>query len=158
MAKTDNPLKRLSSDFITDFATWLLGDNVLTVRPSNTALLPSEEEIRADEVFDVTLKKGPPITLHIDFQGRRIRRPMRWRVLDYMSRLAETYDIDVCSVVIYVGKGAGSTDKGRHQVRCAGKVVLSWRYRVIHLWKMKARELIFWKRGGLRDSTTTSRT
>ncbi|RKZ93174.1 MAG: hypothetical protein DRR19_01910 [Candidatus Parabeggiatoa sp. nov. 1] len=102
MAKTDNPLKRLSSDFITDFATWLLGDNVLTVRPSNTALLPSEEEIRADEVFDVTLKKGPPITLHIDFQGRRIRRPMRWRVLDYMSRLAEAYDIDVCSVVIYV--------------------------------------------------------
>jgi len=52
MAKTDNPLKRLFSDFSTDFAIWLLGDQVSSVRPTNIALLPSEEEIRADEVFD----------------------------------------------------------------------------------------------------------
>jgi hypothetical protein len=45
--------------------------------------------------------------------------------------------------VIYVGQGAGSDDKGRHQIKCSdGKVILSWRYRVIHLWKMKAEKLL----------------
>ena len=46
-------------------------------------------------------------------------------------------------MVIYVGKGAGNDDKGRHQIKCSdGKVILSWRYRVIHLWKMKAEKLL----------------
>ena len=113
------------------------------VRPTNIALLPSEEEIRADEVFDVTLTDGRILNLHIDFQGISSHRPMSWRMLDYISRIAETYRRDVCSVVIYVGNGAGSDDKGRHQVKCFdGKVILSWRYRVIHLWKMKAQKLL----------------
>jgi len=143
MPETDNPLKRLFSDFSTDFAIWLLGDQVSSVRPTNIALLPSEEEIRADEVFDVTLTDGRILNLHIDFQGIRSHRPMRWRVLDYISRIAETYRRDVCSVVIYVGNGAGSDDKGQHQIKCSdGKVILSWRYRVIHLWKMKAEKLL----------------
>jgi predicted transposase YdaD len=143
MPETDNPLKRLFSDFSTDFAIWLLGDQVLSVRPTNIALLPSEEEIRADEIFDVTLTDGRILNLHIDFQGIRSHRPMRWRVLDYISRIAETYRRDVCSVVIYVGQGAGNNDKGRHQIKCSdGKVILSWRYRVIHLWKMKAEKLL----------------
>ncbi|MEK8020002.1 MAG: hypothetical protein VSS75_024275 [Candidatus Parabeggiatoa sp.] len=143
MAETDNPLKRLFSDFSTDFAIWLLGDQIASVRPTNIALLPSEEEIRADEIFDVTLTDGRILNLHIDFQGIRSHRPMPWRVLDYISRIAETYHRDVCSVVIYVGKGAGSDDKGRHEVKCSdGKVILSWRYRVIHLWKMKAEKLL----------------
>jgi len=143
MAQTDNPLKRLFSDFSTDFAIWLLGEEVSSVRPTNIALLPSEEEIRADEIFDVTLTDGRILNLHIDFQGIRSHRPMPWRVLDYISRIAETYHRDVCSVVIYVGNGAGSDDKGRHQIKCSdGKVILSWRYRVIHLWKMKAEKLL----------------
>ena len=122
------------------FGCWEI---VLSVRPTNIALLPSEEEIRADEIFDVTLNDGRILNLHIDFQGIRSHRPMRWRVLDYISRIAETYHRDVCSVVIYVGKGAGNDDKGRHQVKCSdGKVILSWRYRVIHLWKMKAEKLL----------------
>ena len=143
MAETDNPLKRLFSDFSTDFAIWLLGDQISSVRPTNIALLPSEEEIRADEIFDVTLTDGRILNLHIDFQGIRSHRPMRWRVLDYISRIAETYHRDVCSVVIYVGNGAGNDDKGRHQIKCSdGKVILSWRYRVIHLWKLKAEKLL----------------
>jgi len=143
MAETDNPLKRLFSDFSTDFAIWLLGDQVASVRPTNIALLPSEDEIRADEIFDVTLTDGRILNLHIDFQGISSHRPMPWRVLDYISRIAETYRRDVCSVVIYVGNGAGTNDKGRHQVKCSdGKVILSWRYRVIHLWKMKAEKLL----------------
>ncbi|MDM8559288.1 hypothetical protein [Candidatus Parabeggiatoa sp. HSG14] len=143
MAETDNPLKRLFSDFSTDFAIWLLGDEVTSVRPTNIALLPGEEEIRADEIFEVTLTDGRILNLHIDFQGIRSHRPMSWRVLDYISRIAETYRRDVCSVVIYVGRGAGSDDKGRHQIKCSdGKVILSWRYRVIHLWKMKAEKLL----------------
>jgi len=149
MAETDNPLKRLFSDFSTDFAIWLLGDQISSVRPTNIALLPSEEEIRADEIFDVTLTDGRILNLHIDFQGIRSHRPMRWRVLDYISRIAETYHRDVCSVVIYVGNGAGNDDKGRHQIKCSdGKVILSWRYRVIHLWKMKAEKRLKFKSSG----------
>ncbi|RKZ86433.1 MAG: hypothetical protein DRR19_14950 [Candidatus Parabeggiatoa sp. nov. 1] len=119
MAETDNQLKKLFSDFSIDFAIWLLGDQVSSVRPSNIALLPSEEEIRADEVFEVTLTDWRILNLHIDFQGITSHRPMSWRVLDYISRIAETYRRDVCSVVIYIGKGAGSNDNGRHQVKCS---------------------------------------
>ena len=71
-------------------AIWLLGDQVSSVRPTNIALLPSEEEIRADDIFDVTLTDGRILNWHIDFKGIRSHRPMRWRVLDYISRIAET--------------------------------------------------------------------
>jgi len=140
----------LFSDFSTDFAIWLLGNQVLSVHPTNTALLSSNEEIRADEVFEVTLNDGRIVNLHIDFQGISSHRSMSWRVLDYISRIAETYHHDVCSVVIYVGKNAGNDDNGKHQIKCSnGKVVLSWNYRVIHLWKMKAEKLLKLNRPGL---------
>jgi len=141
MAKTDDPLKSLFSYFTKDFASWLLGEEVKEVHSSNVNL-PSQG-IFADEIFEVTLANGQHTMLHIDFQGRRTHRQIEWRMLDYLGRIAEEHRTNVCSVVIYVGKGAGSRDKGRYEVKCPnGDVVIAWQYRVIHLWKMKAEELV----------------
>jgi predicted transposase YdaD len=147
---TDNPFKRLFSDFIMDFAIWLLGDNIRQVSPLNVALPPSEE-IRPDLVYQVTLTDGQSLILHIDFQGRTTHRPMPWRELDYISRLTEIHHLPVCSVVIYVGQDAGTNDMGQYQYTCptTGDVILSWRYRVIRLWQLPAEDILKLERPAL---------
>jgi len=72
---------------------------------------------------------------------------MRWRMLDYMSRLAQVEELaeaePLCSAVIYVGDGAGARDTGDYRLLCAdGSLSLAWRYRVIRLWQMRAEELL----------------
>lgn len=132
MASTDSPLKRLVSTFIEDFATWLLRSEVQVAQPLN-AELPAETQV-ADQVFHVTQQDGQDIILHLEFQGRRSHQPMRWRMLEYMTRLASTHRRDLYSVVLYVGQGAGLNDTGKHQVNGpAGIVTLSWQYEVIRL-------------------------
>jgi len=141
MTTTDSPLKQLVDAFSADFAAWLLETDVREICP-----LPVElqgQDVFADLVFRVTLVDGRVVMLHIEFQGRRTHRPMKWRMLDYVGRLAETYGLDVCSVVFYVGHGAGASDDGRYQVGCPGEEsTISWRYRVVRLWQMKAEELL----------------
>jgi predicted transposase YdaD len=66
-----------------------------------------------------------------------------------MSRLAEAHRLDLCSVLFYVG-GAGAKDTGEHRVNCPdGTTSLLWRYRAIHLWRMKAEELLGLGKPGL---------
>ena len=68
---------------------------------------------------------------------------MQWRMLDYMPRLAHTYRLNLQSVVLYVGRGAGTDDTGVYHVEgLTGTPVLTWRYRVIRLWQMPAAELL----------------
>jgi predicted transposase YdaD len=144
MTHTDMPLKLLVSEFALEFAAWLLnvGDtDVRHIRPLNVEL-PSGV-VRADQVFRVALEGGQDTLLHIEFQGRGSERPMPLRMLDYLSRLAQREWGNLCSVVFYVGDGAGAGDEGIHQVQCpGGDVTLSWRYRVIRLWQMRAGELL----------------
>lgn len=101
MAETDGPLKRLVSQFSTEFAAWLLSADVRQTQPLNTDLPVTP--VAADQVFQVTLSSGQDILLHIEFQGRRSRQPMPWRMLDYMTRLAAEYRLAMHSVVLYVG-------------------------------------------------------
>ena len=61
------------------------------------------ETLAVDQVFHITLADGREALLHIEFQGRSSRAPMRWRVLEYMVRLAVNYRLRLLSVVIYVG-------------------------------------------------------
>jgi predicted transposase YdaD len=71
-------------------------------------------------------------------------------MLDYMSRLAERERMDLCSVVFYVGDGAGRDDNGQHQVLGPdGAPSLLWRYRVIRLWEMPAEDLLNLERPAL---------
>jgi predicted transposase YdaD len=141
MAETDSLLKRLVSTFILDFATWLLGTAVQAARP-----LPSElpaATVAADRVFQVTLMDGRALLLHIEFQGRRSQVPMPWRMLEYMARLAHTHRLDLESVVLYLGRGAGADDTGLYEVHgLAGTPVLAWSYRVIRLWQLPAEALL----------------
>jgi predicted transposase YdaD len=141
MAKTDSPLKRLVNFFITDFVAWLLNAQVREVHTLNVEL--SAEPIQADQIFQVTLTDGRTQILHFEFQGHRSHRPMPERMLDYMSRLRLAYPhLDLCSVVFYVGHGAGHDDNGQHQVHCSrGDASLVWNYQVIHLWQMEAEAL-----------------
>jgi hypothetical protein len=144
MATTDSPLKRLVTTFIDDFATWLLESEVDSVTPHNIELYAKPDPVRADQIFTVKLADGRTIVLHIEFQGRRSEIPMPLRELDSLSRLALKFqDMELYSVVFYVGKGAGIDDTGIHEItNPSGGITLTWQYKVIHLWKMKAEELV----------------
>ena len=81
--------------------------------------------------------------MHLEFQGRRSHEPMQWRMLEYMPRLAHIHRLDLESVVMYIGRGAGADDTGLYQVHgLDGTPVLAWRYRVIRLWQMQAEALM----------------
>ncbi len=141
MAETDSPLKRLVSTFILDFAAWLLQADVRAARPLNVEL-PGETR-SVDLVFHITLADGRTLVLHIEFQGRRSHHPVPWRMLDYMTDLAQTHRLDLWSVVFYVGRGAGAEDTGQYAVNgLDGTPTLTWRYQPIRLWQMSATELL----------------
>ena len=141
MAETDSLLKRLVSTFILDFASWLLDTAVQSARPLQSEL--PAVTVAVDQVFQVTLTDGRTLLVHIEFQGRRSHVPMPWRMLEYMPRLASTYRLDMESVVLYIGRGAGADDTGLHEVHgLDGTPVLAWRYRVIRLWQMPAEALL----------------
>jgi len=141
MADTDSPLKQLFSAFITDFAAWLLQADVRDAHPLNIEL--PAEMLAADQVFHVTLADERTVVLHIEFQGRTSHQPMEWRMLEYMTRLAYTHRLNLRSVVIYVGRGAGAGDTGRYQVNGPdGTPTLAWQYGVMRLWQMRAEELL----------------
>ena len=141
MADTDSPLKQLFSAFITDFAAWLLQADVRDAHPLNIEL--PAEMLAADQVFHVTLADERTLVLHIEFQGRTSHQPMEWRMLEYMTRLAYTHRLNLRSVAIYVGRGAGAGDTGHYQVNGPdGMSTLTWQYGVIRLWQMRAEELL----------------
>jgi hypothetical protein len=142
MSTLDDLVKRLLIDARVDVAAWLLGSDVESVDPL-TVELPAGERINADMVFQVQLADGRRGILHIEVQGRRTHRPMPWRMLDYMSRLASTYPGFFHSVVLYQERGAGSDDTGRHQVVAPdGTPSLMWSYSVVHLWQMRAEDIL----------------
>ena len=141
MADLDSPLKQLVSAFITDFAAWLLHADVREAHPLNVEL-PGGTLV-TDQLFLVTLADGRTHVLHIEFQGRVSHQPMKWRMLEYMARLASTHHLDVWSAVLYVGRGAGLDDTGSYQLTGPdGAVTLSWHYQVVRLWAMPAEELV----------------
>jgi len=142
MAVTDSPLKQLVETFIEEFAAWLLNAPVESAQPLNPEF--QANVVRTDLLFRITLDNGQAVKLHIEFQGPSSHEPMRLRMLDYMTRLVkDDPDLDLYSVVFYVGQGAGATDKGEYRINGPdGKPALQWRYKVIHLWKMKAEELL----------------
>lgn len=149
MAETDNPLKQLALDAAQDFAAWMLDVDWTTVQhvqPLNVEL--PGRDVRSDALFRVTLTDGNATLLHIEFQGMRSDRPMSLRMLDYLSRIVqrETVGEDfptLCSVVLYIGRGAGLHDSGSYQIVCPdAETTLTWRYRVIRLWQLSAETLL----------------
>ncbi len=143
MTTTDDFLKSLFDDFTLEFATWLLESPIQSVAQLNVEL-PAQPKTFVDRVGVVTLTNQLEVHLHIEFQGRRSPVPVPNRMLEYLTRLDQTYQHPFCSVVIYVGRWAGSKDEGHHQRLCpvTGLVTLEWRYRVIRLWQLPAEQLL----------------
>lgn len=141
MGVFDRLLKQLVTDYRRDFAAWLLGAEADEVEPIAVEL-PSEP-LRTDAVFRVQMQDGNAVILHIEPQGRRTHRPMSWRMLDYMLRLAELHQLPMVNTVLYLDRYAGSRDTGQHQHHGPnGEVILSWNYRVVHLWRMSAEDIL----------------
>jgi hypothetical protein len=72
---------------------------------------------------------------------------MQWRMLDYVNAIVQRKNkegqVSLCSVVIYVGEGAGKNDTGKYEIDCLfGNKTLLWSYRVIHLWDISAESLL----------------
>jgi predicted transposase YdaD len=142
MVDSDNSLKQLFTHFPYQLVPWLLNVDHVTSVDEVSEVLPAST-LRADTVFRVTLPDQRTTLLHIEYQGRRSDTPMRLRMLDYLSRLAQQIDSHLCSVVLYVGHGAGRHDDGQHQITGPdGAVTLHWRYRVIRLWEMTPEDLL----------------
>ncbi|MFP4436195.1 MAG: Rpn family recombination-promoting nuclease/putative transposase [Chloroflexaceae bacterium] len=148
MPISDRLLKQLVTTFAPDFAAWLLNAEV-----DETEVLPGGlpvETIIVDALFRVRLKDGRTTLLHFEFQGRRSHRPMPLRMLDYLARVVPQYELPILSVVLYLDRGAGSNDTGSHQrVGPDGTPVLTWKYRVIHLWRIPAEDLLALERPSL---------
>ncbi len=157
MPATDDPLKNLVYDFAPDFAAWFLNVDraaVRRVQPLNVEL-PARKKW-SDTLFRVSLAWPLPtaeptdVLLHVEFQSKDSARPMPWRMVDYLARIAEREldyrqlaHLPLCSAVLYVGDGAGAHDTGDYRLGCPdGGVTLAWRYRVIRLWQMPAEELL----------------
>jgi predicted transposase YdaD len=101
------------------------------------------ETLAVDQAFQVTLADGRVLVLHQEFQGRRSHEPMPWRMLEYMTRLAQTFRLPLWSVVIYLGRGAGIGDSGEYRVEGPhGTPALTWHYQPIRLWDMPGEELL----------------
>lgn len=144
MSATDHPLKQLVTAFIFDFARWLLQMDIQEVTSRNIELHPPSDPIFSDQIFLVKLADGRTVILHIEFQGKQTHRPMRFRLLDYLSRIVLTYpDAMVMSVVLYVGHGAGEKDSGEYRIlQPDGTPCVEWRYKVVRLWDMDAETLL----------------
>src|SRR4051812_6176022 len=113
MGLSDIILKQMVAGDAPTFAAWLLGIEVDVVE-ALTIELPADS-VRADTIFRVQQEDGQTVVLHIEFQGRTSRPSMPWRMLDYMTRLAQRYRLPIQSTVLYLDQGAGSQDTGRHQ-------------------------------------------
>ncbi|MEM7532782.1 MAG: hypothetical protein AAF639_11445 [Chloroflexota bacterium] len=152
MNKTDSPLKRLVQIAPQDFAEWLLKKKVITITPATIELQPNPNATYADLVFWVTVEpdeeddeKTPyKVLLHIEFQGESSKRPMRFRVLDYIVGFADQErGSRIHSVIFYIGEKTNVKDTGHHQVRGIGKrVTLAWQYDIIRLWTLNPQELL----------------
>lgn len=158
MAETDSPLKILVREFAPDFAAWLLRVDSIAIRHVQVLNieLPAGR-VSSDTILRVTLASGHDVLLHVEFQGKDSERPMPWRMVDYLGRIAERElnyrrleDLPLCGVVFYVGEGAGAHDFGDYHIGCPdGGLTLAWRYRAIRLWQMPAEELLALKRPAL---------
>lgn len=149
MAQTDSPLKDLVESSITDFAAWLLKAEVIAVDALNVEF--PGQDARVDRLFRALLANGRKVILHTEFQGRSSHEPVRFRMLDYITRVVRAErELELHSVVFYIGEGVGALDTGDHQIDdLDGQPTVRWRYQVVHLWKIKAEELVALNRPGL---------
>ncbi len=134
MAATDNPLKRLFKSFLKDFTEWLIAEPIQSIRQSDIELPVGA--LRTDQVFTITLANGEEVPFHIEFEAKDDTEVMKWRMLSYISRIAESTKQPVRSAVLYLNK-KGRDDTGEHRLGS-----IRWSYKVIRVEEIEAREFL----------------
>ena len=134
MAETDNPLKRLFKGFPKAFAEWLIAEPIQSIEQSDIELPVSA--IRSDQVFTVKLASGKEIVFHVEFEAGDDTEVMKWRMLNYMSRIDENLKKPIEGVVLYLNN-KGKDDTGEHRI---GSV--RWTYKAIRLEEVAASEFL----------------
>ena len=146
--KTDLPFKFLLSNYPEQTASWLLNvplERIRCVQNLNTEM--SAQAVRADLLFNVELDDNTETVLHIEVQGKGSDMYIPYRMLGYTANIVLQEKLksgdNLCSVVIYVGKGAGANDNGDYKLTCPlGADSLSIHYHVIRLWNIEAETLL----------------
>ncbi len=92
--------------------------------------------IRSDQVFTAILASGEEIIFHVEFEAGDDTEVMKWRMLDYMSRIGGSLKKPIKSVVLYLNN-MGKDDTGEHRV---GDV--RWSYKAIRLEEVEASEFL----------------
>ncbi len=128
MAATDNPLKRLFKSFPQAFAEWLIAEPVNSIEQSDIELPASA--IRSDQVTAI-LASGEEIIFHVEFEAGDDTEVMKWRMLDYMSRIGGSLKKPIKSVVLYLNN---------MRYRRVGDV--RWSYKAIRLEEVEASEFL----------------
>ncbi len=134
MAATDNPLKRLFKSFLKDFTEWLIAEPIQSIRQSDIELPVGA--LRTDQIFTVTLASGEEVPFHVEFEAGDDTEVMKWRMLSYLSRIAESTKQPVRSAVLYLNK-KGRDDTGEHRLGS-----IRWSYKVIRVEEIEAREFL----------------
>ncbi len=126
MPSTDSPLKDLFLAIIEDVAAWLLDQPIQSVAHEENIELRASA-VRSDQIFKVVLANGKEVMLHLEHEASSNTEKMKWRMLDYMARIAIKFKQELHSVVLYIGD-KGKEDTGKHQLN-----TITWQYRVIRL-------------------------
>jgi predicted transposase YdaD len=92
----DNLCKHLAETYPEQFASWVLGQSVSSVRVLKTEL--GIEPVRADSV---TFIQAQQQILHLEFQVKLDSTPpLPLRMLDYWVRLYRLYGLPVTQVIV----------------------------------------------------------
>ena len=146
--KTGSPVKTLLRSYSRQTASWLL--KVAESRIYSVEELSPEihtQAVRADLLLKVEFDDGKLTLLHIEIQGKYSDVSMELRELGYTYHIAKREQLTTgdsfCSVVIYVGNGAGAKDNGEYLLSCPlGSETLRLHYHVIRLWEIEAETLL----------------
>lgn len=123
----DNACKFLAEQYPTEFARWLLDQDVSDVQLLKTEL--SQEPIRADTV---TFLQTAGKILHVEFQTLPDSSPpLPFRMLDYSVRLKRQYNCDVEQVVLLLKETSSESAFVERYEDCT----TTHCYRVIRLWE-----------------------
>ena len=135
MPPTDSPLKDHFLAVIDDVASWLLDQPIKSVKHETNIELRASK-VSSDQIFRVVLASGKEVMLHIEYEAGSTVEKMKWRMLDYLTRISRKFKKEVCGVVLYIG------DKGKGDIGKYSLGDLKWQYRVIRLQDITARELL----------------
>jgi predicted transposase YdaD len=135
----DELIKSCLQRFPGDLATWLLGEEPLRVRVTDSVLAIASKRL-TDKLFEVRRKGRPTLLLHVEFQIEG-RAEIPERMAEYLVMLVsvlrstEHRGNSLGAVVVYLDRSTYREDPGFFEVEGEMGLRISAAYRVIKLWE-----------------------